>query len=233
MANFKQHLNFGFITTGVCVAPLIAGGYVSSSHGTLLWLCGAVGSIIPDVDSDNAIALDIIFLILSILSIYTLIDNFAYNRSGLEIVAIVIAGFSLCFFLRLLFERLSVHRGVFHSLLAAAFFGLAACVFTYYINQVPSLVAWLAGSFMVLGTLVHLLLDEIYSVDFMNLTVKRSFGTAMKLTSFKHWKASIALIVPGAALWWYTPPAAPFISVFGQLQTYKELANAMVPAGWF
>ena len=67
MANFKQHLNFGFITTGAIVAPLIAGGYVNSSQGTLLWLCGAVGSFIPDIDSDNATALDIIFLLLSLL----------------------------------------------------------------------------------------------------------------------------------------------------------------------
>jgi hypothetical protein len=195
-------------------------------------LCGAVGSIIPDVDSDNATALDIVFLILSILSIYTLLNNFAYSRSGIEIIAIVIAGFSLCFFLRMLFERLSVHRGAFHSLLAAAFFGLATCVFTYNINQVTPLVAWLSGSFMALGALVHLLLDEIYSVDFMNVRVKRSFGTALKLISFKHWKASLALIIPSIALWWYSPPSAPFIKVFGHLQTYKDIANSMLPANW-
>lgn len=40
--------------------------------------------------------------------------------------------------------------------------------------------SWLFGLFLFFGSLIHLLLDEIYSVNVFGLKVKKSFGTAIK-----------------------------------------------------
>src|SRR5690606_8712429 len=80
-----------------------------------------------------------------------------------------------------IFHRISYHRGLFHSVLAAVFFGLLTVLVYYYVLDRPGGVAWLAGGFMLVGYLVHLTLDEIYSVDVMDTRIKASFGTALKL----------------------------------------------------
>ena len=56
-------------------------------------------------------------------------------------------------------------------------------------------VAWLAGGFMAIGYLTHLILDEIYSVDVMDTRLKASFGTALKLIDPRHPGATAAMAV--------------------------------------
>lgn len=233
MANFKQHLSFGFIGTGILIAPLLSANYITTSEATLVWLCGSIGAIIPDIDSDNAIALDILFLGIALYITYSLLENFGFNRSGLEIVLMVIGAYGATTLIRLLFEKLSVHRGVFHSILASVFFGLATCVITWHINQISPFTAWLSGAFMTFGVLLHLLLDEIYSVDFMNVQMKKSFGSALKITSFRNLKASVLLLIGCVGLWYIAPTSAPFVRVFYQTGTYSQLWNHFIPKGWW
>ena len=82
MANFKQHLSFGFIGTGLLVAPLLAANYINTSQASLLWLSGSIGAIIPDIDSDNATALELLFMGICLLLIYTLVEHYGYNRKS-------------------------------------------------------------------------------------------------------------------------------------------------------
>ena len=76
-----------------------------------------------------------------------------------------------------IFRKFTKHRGMWHSIPAAA----AAGMITYLICLSPGhetrlLKAWS----VVLGFLLHLLLDEIYSVDLMGRRLKKSSGTALK-----------------------------------------------------
>ena len=50
--------------------------------------------------------------------------------------------------------------------------------------------SWFLGLFLFFGTLVHLTLDEVYSVNVFGLSVKKSFGTAFKFFDRKQ-------------IWWY------------------------------
>ncbi len=79
------------------------------------------------------------------------------------------------------FHKLAHHRGIWHSILAALFCAVATAVVFANVFDRHAGVAWLAGGFMFIGYLVHLTLDEIYSVDVMDTRIKASFGTAMKL----------------------------------------------------
>jgi len=232
MANFKQHLTLGAVGSGLLIAPLLGAQYITTSQASLLWVCGALGSVIPDVDSDNATALDIVFLMLSFIAIYVVLDFYAQNKSGVEIVGLVIASFVLSMLAKVIFQKVTVHRGSFHSILASVFFGLITCVFTWRINQVTPMVAWLAGAFMTIGALMHLLLDEIFSVDFMNAYIKRSFGSAFKLFDWRRWPASLGLLFACGGLAWIAPPIDTFTEVFVNTQTYQQLAHNLLPQGW-
>src|SRR5262249_10746056 len=79
-------------------------------------------------------------------------------------------------------KRLTEHRGMFHSLPAALIAGLAT--FLAFNNGDPGHTLGLAGG-VFLGFLSHLVLDEIYAVDFRGMKVKvnQFAGTAVKCFS--------------------------------------------------
>ncbi|MFP3830603.1 hypothetical protein, partial [Pseudomonas sp. SIMBA_021] len=55
--------------------------------------------------------------------------------------------------------------------------------------------AWLTGGCILLGGFIHLLLDEIYSVDLSNVEIKRSFGSALKVAEFDNKLITLASII--------------------------------------
>jgi hypothetical protein len=149
----------------------------------------------------------------------------------------IIAG--LTFFLvryvaHFFFHRLSYHRGIFHSVLAAVFFALLTVVIYRYLLGRHEGVAWLAGGFMLAGYLVHLLLDEIYSVDVMDTRIKASFGTALKLWDGKHLGHSAAMAAATIALFLVTPSSEPFRQGISSPALWSSLKQQLLPKDkWF
>ena len=79
-----------------------------------------------------------------------------------------------------LFNKLSVHRGMFHSIPAL----LISAEVTFLAYQSESLaVKLLMAGAIAAGFLSHLILDEIYSVQFTGVRVRlaKSAGSALKL----------------------------------------------------
>ena len=72
-------------------------------------------------------------------------------------------------------------------------------------------VAWLAGGFLTIGYLTHLILDEIYSVDVMDTRLKASFGTALKLIDPRHPGATAAMAVATVIAFLLAPPLKTFV----------------------
>ncbi len=109
--------------------------------------------------------------------------------------------------------RFTVHRGIFHSVLALVFFSLLmVCVSDYAFRQNP-IYAWLNGFFLGFGFLVHLLLDEIYSVDLSNRRIKKSFGTALKLINYKNLPSSALMMLLTIFFYWATPSSLPLLTI--------------------
>ena len=102
---------------------------------------------------------------------------------------IVLAGAMLYLFIRFglaaLLRKYTVHRGMFHSLPAAIIFGEVAFLLA---SGSVELRIYKAGG-VALGYLIHLLLDELYSIEWSRgrLRLKKSFGTAMKLFGRNWW----------------------------------------------
>ena len=214
MANFNTHLNVAALLTGLSSASLVAAGHVELNTAIWLWFLGTMGGLLPDIDSDNSTSLDTIFNLFAFAIILIvmryIIDEDMGDLSFLKVIAIPVVTYGVMKFgLRTIFERLTVHRGSCHSLLFLALCGLLTTQIIANVDGINSnkadSLAWLSGGFVFLGGLIHLLLDEIYSVDLRNIKIKRSFGTALKLVDLDNKLLVLAMMIAVAVLWTTTP----------------------------
>ena len=187
MAGFKTHITTSSLL-GVCYAgggvymglplesSLIAGG-----------LCG-IGGMLPDIDSDSGVPFRESMGFAAAIVPVLMLDRFREFGLNFEQITLLCGGMYLFvrFGIARLLSRYTVHRGMFHSLPAAAIFtGLVFLLSSYGGLQLRYYKA--AGMF--LGVMSHLMLDEIYAVEWYRgrWRFKKSFGTAMKLWSKSTW----------------------------------------------
>ncbi|KXO12563.1 hypothetical protein AKG98_3757 [Moritella sp. JT01] len=214
MANFNTHLNVAALLTGVSSASLVAAGHIELNTAIWLWFLGTIGGLLPDIDSDNSTSLDTIFNIFafSVILIIMRYMTSAYfgELSFVEVIAIPVVTYGIMKYgLRTIFERLTVHRGSCHSLLFLVLCGLITTQIIANIDGIDSdkadSLAWLSGGFVFLGGFIHLMLDEMYSVDLRNIKIKRSFGTALKLVYLNSKLLALGMIIAVGVLWKTTP----------------------------
>ncbi len=136
--------------------------------------------------------------------------------------------------LHAVFHHLAVHRGIWHSILAALFSAAATAVVFGHVLGKPDGVAWLAGGFMFIGFLVHLTLDEIYSVDVMDTRIKASFGTALKLFDWRHPGATASMALALVLAVWAAPSTAQFVTGVTSRNMWEGLNRRLLPeTAWF
>jgi len=235
MANFRTHVAVGVVASGMLATLTMASSLVPSNELIKLALVGTLGSVLPDIDLQNSRASQAMFSGLALFVSFTLLFNFAWKYSIAEMWIVWVGVFVLIRFAgHNLFHKYAVHRGVFHSVLAAFAFAFGtAVVFATCFGADPA-IAWLAGAFMLFGYIIHLLLDEIYSVDFNNNRVKRSFGTALKLTDWKHPKASMGMAAAVVVAFLLTPDSTTFVVNLTNPEVWAGLGDRLWPEGsWF
>jgi hypothetical protein len=179
MPGFQTHIT---VSTAVGIGYAVWGGTQYDLPFSTCALAGgllAVAGIMPDLDSDTGVparetigfaAAIVPMLIFNKLQVY-----------GLTIEQMVLFGAPMYLLIRYglgtIFKSANVHRGMFHSIPAAVIAGLIGyLVCDSGAHLVHNYKAFAVG----LGYLVHLILDEIWSVDVKNARVKKSFGTALK-----------------------------------------------------
>ncbi len=187
MAGFKTHittsslLGVGYTGVGLYMgvpveSALIAGG-----------LCG-IGGMLPDIDSDSGIPFRESMGFAAAIVPMLLLGR--VQQMGLNYEQIVLATGALYIFVRFGLARLlakyTVHRGMFHSLPAAAIF--AGVAFLLCGSNDLHLRYFKAGG-VLLGVMSHLVLDEIYAIEWHRgrWRFKKSFGTAIKLWGSNRW----------------------------------------------
>jgi membrane-bound metal-dependent hydrolase YbcI (DUF457 family) len=187
MAGFKTHittssvLGVGYTGLGLAMgippeSAIIAGG-----------LCG-IGGMLPDIDSDSGIPFRESMGFLAAIVPILMLDRF--NQMGFNHDQIVLASGGLYLLVRFgvarMLAKYTVHRGMFHSLPAAALF--AGVVFLLSEAGNLQLRYFRAGG-VLLGVMSHLMLDEIYAIEWRRgrWRLKKSFGTAIKLWGSNGW----------------------------------------------
>ncbi|MGE4128659.1 MAG: metal-dependent hydrolase [Hyphomicrobiaceae bacterium] len=235
MANFTTHIGAGTVQAGVLATLTLAANVVAPENLITVTLAGVLGSVLPDIDLKDSRASKMLFSGLGVFASFVVLFAFAERYSIVELMVLWLGTLAAVRYgLHTLFHRLSVHRGVWHSILAGVFLSAVTAAVLYYVLGRHQGVAWLGAAFLFLGFVQHLVLDELYSVDVMNKRIKASFGTALKLYDDRYRAASAAMAAAMVAALAISPPAATFVEGVTERQIWAELSARMLPQKtWF
>lgn len=218
MANFHTHLTVAAAGSGALASTLLAAEQITAGEATVLWALGAGAGLLPDIDADSSRSIRWIFNTLAIIAaLITLMVLYRHLALPALWGSMVISFLAVRFGAMPLFAQWTVHRGIFHSLLALPFFTFCTVILAQGVFSLSTTMSWLAGCFVLLGAFIHLLLDEIYAVDLEGTRLKRSFGTAMKPFSLNTPIASAAMAIAVIALFPSTPSFQPFLRFWSQI----------------
>jgi len=235
MANFTTHIAVGTLVSGALATLTLAANVIPHESLVEVTLAGVIGSVLPDIDLKESRPSRAMFAGLAIFFSFAVLFTCAGRFSIVELWILWLGTLvGVRYGLHTLFHRIAVHRGIWHSLLALVFVSLITVLaFKYVLNQADG-IAWLGGAFLGIGFFTHLLLDEIYSVDVMDTRLKASFGTAIKLADFHHWRDSVAMAVCTAGLIMIAPPFKPFGEALESKAMWAGLqANLLPKDRWF
>jgi len=230
------HLGVGLSVSGVAATTALVAGLATPGQ-TLAYLgLGTLGSLLPDLDADSSAPVRVSFTLVAVglafLAMFLSADRFP---SVAELLSVWVTTFLVArWLLFAVLTRVTVHRGMLHSLPAAVFFGMACTAVAHRALGAPTLTAWTAGAFVTLGYLVHLLLDEVYSVNLFGARTRRSLGSATKLWSRRGAAASLATYLAAAGAFVLAPPPGPLVNAVTSPAWRAEIRDRLWPRrGWF
>jgi hypothetical protein len=235
MANFNTHLAVASVGSGLCATVALAGHAAPNTYLLTLTLAGAIGGILPDIDLEKAQPSRMLFSALGVIFAFTALFAFKRQYSIAELWLVWLGTYlAVRYGVFYLFHKRTYHRGIWHSLLAGAFFMvLTAVLFERVLGEPPAL-SWLTGFFVLIGFIIHLVLDEIYSVDIEGAHLKRSFGSALKLFDYRSIRASVAMALAFAGVIALAPPSKDFEDMVKAPVLFAFLKERMLPKGqWF
>lgn len=235
MANFATHIGIGTVVSGALATVTVATGLVAPENIVAATLAGIVGSVLPDIDLEESRPSRAMFSALAVVFAFAVLFAYAARYSIVELLLLLSGAFLLVRYgLHALFHSTAVHRGIWHSLLAAVFAAIATAILFVAVLGRTENAAWLAASFLFVGFITHLVLDEVFSVDLLDRRIKASFGTAFKLLDRKHPIHSWAMIGAVAVAVFAAPSPATFFDNFTAPSLWTGLEQRLLPNDkWF
>jgi hypothetical protein len=214
MADFKAHLYGAVATSSLAALSVYSFGWTWPRQTLALFLVGVAGGLLPDIDCPKSNPIRGFFALLGVVLAFSMTFSFV-GRVPLMGLALIwaLVFVTVRYGVFELFARYTVHRGIWHSGLAAIAAGLASANLAYHAVGLTAWESWLAGLFMVLGYLTHLTLDEIASVDLQGRRIKRSLGSALKPFSLERPWTSLAMLLLVVLLGVSAPTLAPVLAV--------------------
>lgn len=221
MANFNTHLNGAFAVSGLMGLTVYKAGLINDSGFLMCVALGTIGGLLPDLDSDNSTPIKLGFNLAALIFAFGLVMHWRSQLSVVSLLVLWLAGYGFMRYVVFrLFTKMTVHRGVIHSVPYMAILGVGLTCLSYYGLKNSLTLSWFYGLFLFGGALVHLTLDEMYSVNLSGMTLKRSAGTAMKFYQHRDkWRYLLLYALLGLLIY-AAPPFSPF---------WEQLRN---PAPW-
>ncbi len=184
MASYRGHLMtstaLGFAYTGLSIWQLHVDWPIACVGGILT----ALGGLLPDLDSDSGVPVREMSHLAAALAPVLLLRRMASLGLSHEQVFLACAGVYcfIRFILFRMFRRITVHRGMYHSIPAMLIAGLI--IFLASEHPDVEVRAFFAVGAMI-GFLSHLVLDELCSVGFNGVapSLNKYAGTAVKFYS--------------------------------------------------
>lgn len=233
MANFKTHLTVTSICSSIAATMMLASTIATPQEVLLYFILGVVGGLLPDIDSDSSLAVRLLFTFIATVIAFLVMFRQKTGNSVMELFLVWSASFVFIkFFLFSLFTKVTVHRGIIHSIPASVAFGFITAIVMNRVFHFNDFVSWMSGVFVFGGSILHLLLDELCSLDIMGKKTKKSSGTAFKFGSIGDFKSTAFIYMLIAALFVGMPNHTRFFSVVLKPETYQHLK--FFPTGkWF
>jgi membrane-bound metal-dependent hydrolase YbcI (DUF457 family) len=184
MADFRTHITFSTVCGVVYGAAAVKPLGFSPESAALAAGVTAVGGMLPDLDSDSGVPVrEMSGLAAAVLPLLLLprLQQIGMTREGM-LVTMGLLYIVIRYGFAGVIKYISVHRGMFHSLPGMLIAGLIVYL-EYHSDDLK--IRLLLASGVMLGFLSHLVLDEIYSVDFngIRIKLKSSAGSAVKFFS--------------------------------------------------
>jgi len=183
MAGYREHISVSGLC-GICygTSATLAFGFTplqGALAGVLTWVAG----MLPDLDSETGKPVREVFGLVAAIAPFAMMGHlmkWGGSAEGAIFLAIVLYAL-IRYGAATVLGKISVHRGMFHSIPALAI--AAELAYLGYKNDAISVKLLMAGG-VALGFLSHLVLDEMYSVEWSGVRVrlKKSAGSALKLT---------------------------------------------------
>src|ERR1700722_9191034 len=165
MASYRGHQEFDHVLGGAYGA--VGALKLDYDWGRAILAGGltTIGGLLPDLDSDSGVPVRELFGLTATCA--ALLAHEPLRQAGFSTEQSLVLMGGLYVFIRFvlsgIFKHWTVHRGMFHSIPALLIAGLI--VYLPHRGRPLDLRCYLAGAVM-LGFFSHLLLDELYSVDF-------------------------------------------------------------------
>lgn len=218
------------MVSGTLSLTIYKAGLIDDSGFLMCVALGTIGGLLPDLDSDNSTPIKLGFNIISFVFAFGLVMHWRSELSLLALIVLWLVGYGFMRYVVFsVFTTITVHRGVIHSVPYMAILGLGLTCLSYYGLQLPLTISWFYGSFLFIGALVHLLLDELYSVNLSNMKMKRSSGTAMKFYQHKDKWWYLLLYATVVLLVYAAPPFELFWSRLSDPSAWAQLKVGMLP----
>jgi hypothetical protein len=184
MASYRGHLMFSTaLGVGYGAAAIWVGGFSWPAALLGAGITSASG-LLPDLDSDSGVPVRVLFSLAAVLTPALLFTRILTLGLPLLQTVLLLGGIALVirYPFAALFKRLTVHRGMFHSIPGMLITGLL--VFLGFHHADIGVRLFMAGGTMI-GFLSHLVLDELCSVNFEGAKVhlNKAAGSALKFFS--------------------------------------------------
>ena len=233
VAEFKTHLTVSSLCSSAAATCLLAASLATPEEVLLFFVLGVVGGLLPDIDSDSSLPVRLLFTFIATVISFLIMFNQGTDHSAAELFLIWLGSFFVIKFLFFsMFTRITVHRGIIHSVPASFFFWFLTTLILYHFFSFSKKTVWMAGFFVFGGFILHLLLDELVSLDLFGNGPKRSSGTAFKFANAKDLKSTLAVYGLATLLFVATPDYTPFVRTYFSSESFASL-KVFPDRGWF
>jgi len=221
MASFAQHVNTAVVISGIAIAPLYGSSLIDINQALALLFFGLIGGILPDIDLENSKPIQITSSILSIfiplLAILTLLESLSISKM---LFIWFLSSIILHFIIFQILLNFTVHRGVIHSIPMGIVFAQILVIVFHQLLEFSDIFSLLCGLFLFMGFIIHLLLDEIVSLNAFGMSFKKSLGSALKIYDSNNILGSIFLYISIIVLAIYYPiNYSHFVTIYNSFIT--------------
>lgn len=232
MANFNTHISVAFVASGITGLVVYKAGMLTAPEFLMCVLTGTIGGLLPDIDLDHSVPATVGFNLVSLLTAFLIVILLSGQLSLAELMLTWLVTYLLMRYGVLnLYSQFTVHRGIVHSIPYLGIMAMALVYASFYGLKNGVVISWFLGVFLMFGAIIHLLLDEIFSVNLLGLSVKKSFGTAFKVFNIQQVWWYVGLYAVLVAMIFFAPPFKVFWHTLHDPISWFILKKNLLPTG--